>query len=144
MHKQTLVNWLPGILLAFIIAGVANFITNIFPMPILSASVIALFLGIGLNHFFNDQVRTRVASGVNFVSRRVLKFAIILLGASLNVTTIMSTGQLSVPIMIFTFLTCFGAGYFIGKAFGINWKMSNLISAGMAICGGLRLPQLLR
>lgn len=38
--------------------------------------------------------------------------------------------------MIFTFLTCFGLGYFIGKAISLNWKMSNLISAGVGICGG--------
>ena len=38
--------------------------------------------------------------------------------------------------MCFTLPTCFGAGYFIGKAFGLNWKMSNLISAGTGICGG--------
>jgi uncharacterized integral membrane protein (TIGR00698 family) len=33
-------------------------------------------------------------------------------------------------------LTCFGGGYFIGKALGLNWKLSNLISAGTGICGG--------
>lgn len=38
--------------------------------------------------------------------------------------------------MIFTLLTCFGGGYFIGKALGLNWKLSNLISAGTGICGG--------
>lgn len=38
--------------------------------------------------------------------------------------------------MIFTFAMCFGAGYFIRKLFGLNWKLSNLISAGTGICGG--------
>jgi uncharacterized membrane protein YadS len=38
--------------------------------------------------------------------------------------------------MVFTLLTCFGGGYFIGKALGLNWKLSNLISAGTGICGG--------
>ncbi len=37
--------------------------------------------------------------------------------------------------MVFTLLTCFGGGYFIGKALGLNWKLSNLISAGTGICG---------
>ena len=39
-------------------------------------------------------------------------------------------------VMIFTFAVCFGAGYFIRKLFGLNWKLSNLISAGTGICGG--------
>jgi uncharacterized integral membrane protein (TIGR00698 family) len=38
--------------------------------------------------------------------------------------------------MIFTLATCFGGGYFIGRALGLNWKLSNLISAGTGICGG--------
>ena len=38
--------------------------------------------------------------------------------------------------MIFTLLTCFGGGYYIGKILGLDWKLSNLISAGTGICGG--------
>ena len=43
---------------------------------------------------------------------------------------------MSLVVMIFTLLTCFGGGYFIGRALGLNWKLSNLISAGTGICGG--------
>jgi uncharacterized integral membrane protein (TIGR00698 family) len=39
-------------------------------------------------------------------------------------------------VMCITLLTCFGGGYFIGKTLGLNWKLSNLISAGTGICGG--------
>jgi uncharacterized integral membrane protein (TIGR00698 family) len=38
--------------------------------------------------------------------------------------------------MCFTLLTCFGGGYLVGKSLGLNWKLSNLISAGTGICGG--------
>ena len=34
------------------------------------------------------------------------------------------------------FLTCFGLGYVIGKALGLDWKTSSLINAGTGICGG--------
>ena len=43
---------------------------------------------------------------------------------------------MSLTVMVFTLLTCFGGGYFISKALGLNWKLSNLISAGTGICGG--------
>ena len=43
---------------------------------------------------------------------------------------------MSLVIMIFTLLTCFGGGYFIGNLLKLNWKMSNLISAGTGIYGG--------
>jgi len=77
-----------------------------------------------------------LAPGLKFTSKKVLKFAIILLGLSLNITTILHVGRLSLTVMVFTLLTCFGGGYFIGKALGLNWKLSNLISAGTGICGG--------
>ena len=74
--------------------------------------------------------------GLKFTSKKILKFAIILLGASLSVDVILNVGKMSLMVMAFTLLTCFGGGYFIGKALGLNWKLSNLISAGTGICGG--------
>ncbi len=127
-------NIIPGLGLSVAIALVSRLIESILPLPIISASVIALFIGI----FLNNYVRTNETfkGGIQFTSKRLLKFAIILLGASLNVTTILSVGKLSLSVMVFTLLTCFGLGYFIGKALGLNWKLSNLISAGTGICGG--------
>jgi uncharacterized integral membrane protein (TIGR00698 family) len=74
--------------------------------------------------------------GLKFTSKKGLKFAIILLGASLNIATILQVGRLSLVVMCFTLLTCFGGGYFVGRLLGLNWKLSNLISAGTGICGG--------
>ena len=125
---------IPGLVLATIIAIIAKLIEGILPIPIISASVIALFLGIYINKYLEKE--SQFDSGIRFTSKRLLKFAIILLGASLNMTTIFSVGKLSLSVMIFTLFTCFGVGYFIGKALGLDWKLSNLISAGTGICGG--------
>ena len=73
---------------------------------------------------------------MKFTSKKVLKAAIVLLGASLSVNTILSVGKMTFFVMLFTFAMCFGGGYFIRKIFGLNWKLSNLISAGTGICGG--------
>lgn len=124
---------IPGFILALIIATVAKIIENLLPIHIIGASVIALFLGMIINHFFKPDF---LNPGIKFTSKRVLKFAIILLGASLSVNVILNVGKLSLMVMIFTLLTCFGGGYFIGKALKLNWKLSNLISAGTGICGG--------
>src|SRR5699024_5508312 len=37
--------------------------------------------------------------------------------------------------MSFTLVAAFGGGYYLGKLFGMNWKLSSLISAGTGICG---------
>lgn len=50
--------------------------------------------------------------------------------------TILFVGRMSLTVMLFTLLTYFGGGYFIGRALSLNRKLSNLISAGTGICGG--------
>ena len=124
---------IPGFLLALCIAAGAKVVEGLLPMHIIGASVIALFAGMIINSFWRP---AWAAKGLKFTSKKVLKFAIILLGASLSVNVILSVGKLSLMVMFFTLLTCFGGGYFIGRALGLNWKLSNLISAGTGICGG--------
>ena len=74
--------------------------------------------------------------GLKFTSSVILKLAIIFMGASLNFTQVMSVGKVSLIVMTFTLLTAFGGGYLIGKLFGMDWRLSSLISAGTGICGG--------
>ena len=124
----------PGIILSVDVALLACWLESLLPIHLIGSAVIAMFIGMVLNHFLRN---TKVfASGLKFTSKKILKFAIILLGLSLNITTILNVGKMSLTVMIFTLLTCFGGGYFIGKALGLNWKLSNLISAGTGICGG--------
>ncbi len=123
----------PGFLVAIFIAFIAQWIENLLPIHLIGGSVIALFIGMILNSCIDTKP---LQTGIKFTSKKVLKFAIILLGASLNIQTILTVGQLSFTVMCFTLLTCFGGGYFIGKALKLDWKLSNLISAGTGICGG--------
>ena len=131
---KKIISYLPGLALALLIAFAAQFIENILPMHVIGGSVIALFIGMFLNTVLDTE--GALSPGIKFTSKRLLKFAIILFGASLNISIVLNVGRLSLYVMIFTLLTCFGGGYFIGKKLGLNWKMSNLISAGTGICGG--------
>ena len=136
---QTIMAVLPGFGLALGIAVIAQWIESLLPIHVIGSSVIALFIGMIINHFWRPSI---LAPGLKFTSKKVLKFAIILLGASLSIGTILNVGKLSLVVMVFTLLTCFGGGYFIGKALGLNWKLSNLISAGTGICGGSAIAAL--
>ena len=125
---------LPGFLLSVSVAMLACWLESLLPVHLIGSAVIAMFVGMFINSFVkNAGVLTH---GITFTSKKVLKFAIILLGLSLSITTILHVGRLSLTVMLFTLLTCFGGGYFIGRALGLNWKLSNLISAGTGICGG--------
>ena len=125
---------LPGFLLALAIAAVAKWLEALLPIHLIGASVIALFIGMGIHQI--KKPGKLLQTGLKFTSKKVLKLAIILLGASLSIGTILQVGRLSLTVMLFTLLTCFGGGYFVGKKLGLNWKLSNLISAGTGICGG--------
>ncbi|WP_312810748.1 putative sulfate exporter family transporter [Sedimentibacter sp.] len=125
---------LPGFCLSLLIAISSRWIEALLPIPLIGDSVLALFIGMIINQIKNpDEL---VQKGLKFTSKKVLKFSIILLGASLSIETILHIGRLSLTVMIFTLLTCFGCGHFIGKWLNINWKLSNMISAGTGICGG--------
>ena len=127
-------SYLPGFVLALTIAAISKFLEGLLPIHLIGASVIALFLGMAVNHFHKPGKTLK--PGLAFTSKKVLKFAIVLLGASLSIGTILHIGRLSLTVMVFTLLTCFGGGYFVGRALKLNWKLSNLISAGTGICGG--------
>ena len=125
--------FLLGIAICFAVAGLSVWVETLIPGELLGASIIALFMGTIINSFFHPKW---IQPALKFTSKRILKLAIILLGASLSVRTILSVGKMTFFVMLFTFAMCFGAGFFIRKLFGLNWKLSNLISAGTGICGG--------
>ena len=122
-----------GVLICFSVAAASVLLERLIPGELLGASIIALFAGTIINSFFHPKW---IKPALKFTSKKILKAAIILLGASLSVNTILSVGKMTFFVMIFTFAMCFGAGFFIRRLFGLNWKLSNLISAGTGICGG--------
>ena len=122
-----------GLAICFAVAAASVVLEELIPGGLLGASIIALFLGTIINSFFHPDW---IKPALKFTSKKILKCAIILLGASLSVSTILSVGKMTFFVMIFTFAMCFGGGYFVRKLFGLNWKLSNLISAGTGICGG--------
>ena len=134
---RKILKFIPGIALALVIAAVAKLLEHFEEaagIHIIGASVIALFIGMIVNVFFKPNEVT--SPGIKFTSKKILKFAIILLGASLNITTVLTVGKFSLVVMVFTLATCFGLGAVIGKLLGLNWKTSSLINAGTGICGG--------
>ena len=129
---KTVTKLLPGCAIALVLAAIAKGLESWEASA--GLHVIALFPGMIVNRFYKPNDTTK--PGIRFTSKKILKFAIILLGASLNITTVLTVGKFSLTVMLFTLATCFGLGYFIGKALGLNWKTSSLINAGTGICGG--------
>ena len=123
-----------GIVATIVLAIVSKICSGFIPNELISAGVFAMLIGMALHPVLK---KSQISlNGVNFVAKKVLKGAIILMGATLSFSQVIHTGKYSLIVMTFTLLTAFGAGNLLGKAFKMNWKLSNLISAGTGICGG--------
>lgn len=127
-------NYIPGILLTVVFALLGKLLSGFIPHGLISPSVFGLLLGMAFNPYIANN--KSVASGIKFVSKKVLKFSIILMGVSLNIYQVAEVGKYSLFVMCFTLFTAFFFGHLLGKAFNMNWKLSSLISAGTGICGG--------
>ena len=131
---KILKNIAPGLLLSACVAMIAIFLSSLIPGDIIGATVMALLVGMALNPLFKKY--TQFDPGVSFAVKVVLRIGIVLMGVNMNFSEVLSVGKYSLFVMIFTMATAFGAGNLIGKLFGMNWKLTNLLSVSTAICGG--------
>ncbi|OPJ54838.1 YeiH family protein [Clostridium oryzae] len=125
-------NNFPGILLSFIIALAASFLGSQF--PIIGGAVFGIVIGIIINNVWGKP--SFAAQGVTFTSKKILQWAVIVLGAGLSLKQVLITGKESLSIMIFTILAAFLAAFIFGKLLKIPYKLKSLIGVGTAICGG--------
>lgn len=131
-------SYLPGILVCVVIALISSYLGG--QIPLVGGPVFALLLGIIIALFIKPN--EKINPGLKFTSKKMLHFAIILLGFGLNIGQILEVGKFSLIVMIFTLTASFGFGYLFGKLFNMNWKLSSLISAGTGICGGSAIAAL--
>jgi uncharacterized integral membrane protein (TIGR00698 family) len=127
-------NITPGLLLSACVAIVAMFFSSLIPGDIIGATVMALLVGMSLNPVLNKYKKFN--SGVSYTGKIILRIGIVLMGVNMNFSEVVNVGKYSLFVMAFTMATAFGAGNLIGKIFGMNWKLTNLLAVSTAICGG--------
>lgn len=124
----------PGVALVIILAIIASYVSGFVPYHLISAGVFALLIGMLLNPVVSKY--DIFHGGISLASKQILQIAIILMGLTLSISQVFEVGKYSIIVMCFTLIASFGGGYLLGKLFGMNWKLSGLISAGTGICGG--------
>lgn len=103
-------------------------------LPIIGGPVIAIIAGMIITLFIND--KSSVESGIKFTSKKILQWAVILLGFGLNLNVIFETGKQSLPIIICTIAASLIIAYILHRALRIPSKISTLVGVGSSICGG--------
>lgn len=123
-----------GVIVSFLLAVISVNIADVIPLHLISAGVFSIIIGMFIHKFVMKIPDVNV--GLQFVSKKILKFSIILMGFSLSFSQVFFVGKYSLVVMLFTLIAAFGGGYLLGKLFKMDWKLSGLISAGTGICGG--------
>ena len=90
-----------GILLSLVIAVPAWFLGILF--PIVGGPVIAIVAGMIITLFVKD--KAPFADGLKFTSKKILQWAVILLGFGLDLGVVAKTGAQSLPIICATIAT---------------------------------------
>lgn len=122
----------PGVLVCLVIAVPAWLLGNAF--PVIGGPVFAILIGMVVALWWKDQGPCR--SGVLYTSKKVLQYAVILLGFGLNLTEIAQVGATSLPIILATIATSLIVAWALHRALKVPSKISTLVGVGSSICGG--------
>ncbi|MEO3428741.1 putative sulfate exporter family transporter [Pelagibius sp. CAU 1746] len=126
-------NFLAGILIAAGIAATA-FALHLLPvMDRLSPLILAVTIGIVFGNTIGVPGFAR--AGVTFSMRTLLRVAIVCLGAQITLPQLLSIGAGGVIVTVATLLATFFITIALGRALGVERKLTQLIAAGTAICG---------
>ena len=95
--------------------------------------ILAILMGIGLHNMFGTP--TIAIPGVKFSLKRILRFAIILLGLQLTAMQVVEVGPVGIGIIIAVLVSTFVFTKWLGRVLGVERKLAELIAAGTSICG---------
>lgn len=121
-----------GLLLCLAIAVPSWFLGKRF--PIVGGAVIAILAGMVVTLFLKN--KAPFEGGIKFTSKKILQWAVILLGFGLNLSVILETGRQSLPIILCTISTSLIVAFALHKVMHIPGKISTLVGVGSSICGG--------
>ena len=122
----------PGLLLCIVISIPSWFLGKQF--PIVGGAVIAIISGMIITLFLKK--KDNLSSGIKFTSKKILQWAVVLLGFGLDLGVVLQTGKQSLPIIVCTITTSLVIAYALHKLIHIPGKISTLVGVGSSICGG--------
>ena len=125
-------SFLPGISIAILISLVAWTLGVLF--PIIGGPVIGLFIGLLFGIVVTDSEKLK--TGMQFTSKKVLQYAVILLGFGLNLSQVFKVGVTSLPIILVTITTALLTAYIVHRVFKLDSEIATLVGVGSSICGG--------
>ena len=129
---EKLKKMIPGIALCLIIAVPCHILGKAF--PVVGGPVFAILCGMIITLFIKD--KSSLTPGIAYTSKKVLQYAVILLGFGLNLSEIAKVGSDSLPIIISTISTSLIISYILYRLMKVSSNTAVLVGVGSSICGG--------
>lgn len=132
---------IPGIVICIVIAAVSTILGKLkignASLEVIGAPVFAIIIGMIIT-LINPELSGKESfqPGIKFTSKKILQWAVIILGFSLNLGTIAKVGTQSLPVIICTISISLITAFVIMKLLKIDSKVATLIGVGSSICGG--------
>jgi uncharacterized integral membrane protein (TIGR00698 family) len=99
----------------------------------LESLVLAILIGTAVRTLWTPH--SRWLPGISFSAKTLLEVAVMLLGASLSLSTILAAG----PNLLFgiagVVVLAIGTSYMVGRSLGLPYRMAILVACGNSICG---------
>lgn len=130
-----------GVLLCVFVAAVATFLGGLnignFSLEVIGAPVFAILFGMIITLGAPKlAVSDPMREGIKFTSKKILQWAVIILGFSLNLGTIAKVGTQSLPVIICTISISLIVAAIMKRVLKMDAKVSILVGVGSSICGG--------
>ena len=119
----------PGLIVVGTIAAAAGFLSIHYKAPVM---LFALLIGIAFNFLASDE---RCAPGIEFSSKKILRFGVALLGFRVTLEQILGLGAnalLLVPILV---VSSIAISLLIAKLMGRKYLFALLTACAVSICG---------
>ncbi|MBX5453298.1 MAG: YeiH family protein [Acidobacteriia bacterium] len=122
-----------GVLLCALIALAAFGLRELPAAALFSPLILSILIGVAFRNLVG--VPPLAYPGIAFTLRRILRFAIVLLGLQLTVQQIAQAGIGGLAVMLVCLVATFAFTKWFGKFIGVSPQLAELIGAGTAVCG---------
>jgi uncharacterized integral membrane protein (TIGR00698 family) len=104
-----------------------------FGHPYVEALVLAILLGAVLRAVWTPE--RRFQAGIAFSAKQLLELAVMLLGASLDLSLVTKSGVALLVTIVAVVLASLGVSYGVSRMLGLSNRLAILVACGNSICG---------
>lgn len=129
--KQKVIDTIPGTLVCIVIAILSKALAVF--VPSLGAATLSIFIGILVGNTFGN--KTAFHRGTKFCEGTLLSISVVLLGATLSVSSILNIGIMGILFIILQMIITSVGTIFIGRKMNFSEDFTLLMASGNAVCG---------